>query len=60
MVEEFEQEGYNLKKWNKETKSFELVPLPRAYTTSQRNSIKEVADLAYGFYDHEAKSLIDH
>ena len=60
MVEEFEQEGYNLKKWNKETKSFELVALPRAYTTSQRNSIKEVADLAYGFYDHEAKSLIDH
>lgn len=60
MVDEFEKDGYKLKKWNSETKSYNLVPLPRAYTTKQRNAIKEVADLAYGFYDHEAKSLIDH
>lgn len=60
MVDEFEKDGYKLKKWNSETKSYDLVPLPRAYTTKQRNAIKEVADLAYGFYDHEAKSLIDH
>jgi len=37
-----------------------LKPFSRAYTIKQRNSIKEVSDLAYGFYDHEAKSLIDH
>lgn len=34
--------------------------LPRAYTNKQQQSIKEVADIAYGFYDHETKSLIDH
>lgn len=37
-----------------------LKPLTKAYTTKQRDSIKEVSDLAYGFYDHESKSLMDH
>lgn len=31
----------------------------RAYTNKERNSIKEVADMAYGYYDHETKSLVD-
>lgn len=61
MIEDFERDGFkNLKQWDSSTESYKLVPLPRAYTTKQRNSIKEVSDLAYGFYDHETKSQIDH
>lgn len=58
MAEDFEREGKSLMKV---VNGQEIMkPLPRAYTINQRNSIKEIADLAYGFYDHEAKSLIDH
>lgn len=57
MLKTFIQEGYknadgsNLKDGD---------DLPRAYTTKQKNSIKLASDTAYGFYDHEAKSDVDH
>lgn len=58
MVEQFQKEGFK-----KEDGSL-LDPnefyLPRAYTIKQSQSLKEISDLAYGFYDHEAKSLNDH
>ena len=34
------------------------VPLPRAYTVREAESIKSMADLVYGYYSHEKKSLI--
>lgn len=34
------------------------MPLPRAYTTLQSESMKEIADNIYGYYSHEKKSLI--
>jgi hypothetical protein len=58
MCEQFQLEGRNFvtydNKGNIIYKEFD-----RAYTTKQRNSIKEVADMAYGYYDHETKSLVD-
>jgi hypothetical protein len=58
MCEQFQLEGRNFitydAKGNIVYKEFD-----RAYTTKQRNSIKEVADMAYGYYDHETKSLVD-
>lgn len=60
MCEEFEKSNDKLITWDKEHKKYIYGDLPRAYTTSERNSIKEVADTAYGFYDHESKSLINH
>lgn len=58
MAQDFEREDFHL---ISVVDSKEVIkPLPRAYTIKQRDSLKEVADLAYGFFDHEAKSLIDH
>ena len=58
MLDDFASEGRNFIEYDKDGnlvyKEFTI-----AYTTKQRNSIKEVADLAYGYYDHETKSLID-
>lgn len=58
MLDDFAAEGRNFAEYDKNGnliyKEFDI-----AYTTKQRNSIKEVADLAYGYYDHETKSLID-
>lgn len=34
------------------------LPLPRAYTVQEAESIKSLADLVYGYYSHEKKSLI--
>jgi len=34
--------------------------LPRAYTVKETLALKEISDQAYGYYDHEAKSLNDH
>lgn len=34
--------------------------LPVAYTTRQRNSLKELSDTMYGCYDHEAKIQLEH
>lgn len=59
MASDFEREGISL--ITTDGSGNEVIkPLPRAYSIKQRDAIKEVADLAYGFYDHEAKSLIDH
>ena len=58
MLDDFATEGRNFTSYDKNGnvvyKEFDI-----AYTTKQRNSIKEVADLAYGYYDHETKSLVD-
>lgn len=58
MIEQFQKEGFT--KPNGETLSTEELYLPRAYTVKQKQSMKEVSDTAYGFYDHEARSLNDH
>lgn len=58
MAEQFEREGRHFINYKKDG-SIEYLEFDRAYTTKQRNSIKEVADLAYGYYDHETKSLVD-
>ena len=34
------------------------LPLPRAYTVQEAESIKSIADMVYGYYSHEKKSLI--
>lgn len=34
------------------------LPLPRAYTVLEAESIKSIADMVYGYYSHEKKSLI--
>ena len=34
------------------------MPLPRAYTTKQSESMKSLGDDIYGYYSHEKKSLI--
>ena len=34
--------------------------LPKAYTSKDRESFKSFADMAYGYYDHEKKSLINN
>lgn len=60
MCEELEKGGEELITWDATKKQYILKDLPQAYTTSQRNSIKEVSDTAYGFYDHETKSLLNH
>lgn len=56
MLEEFKQEGHV-----KEDGTFLTFgdALPRAYTTKQKVSLKEFSDSMYGFYDQEAKSLVD-
>lgn len=34
------------------------MPLPRAYTNKEAESIKDIADNCYGYYSHEKKSMI--
>nr|DAD59185.1 MAG TPA: hypothetical protein [Bacteriophage sp.]DAR22949.1 MAG TPA: hypothetical protein [Caudoviricetes sp.] len=34
------------------------LPLPRAYTNKQAESMKSLGDDIYGYYSHEKKSLI--
>lgn len=58
MCEQFQLEGRNFIEYDKDGNVI-YKEFDRAYTTKQRNSIKEVADLAYGYYDHETKSLVD-
>lgn len=58
MCEQFQLEGRNFMEYDKNGKVI-YKEFDRAYTTKQRNSIKEVADMAYGYYDHETKSLVD-
>lgn len=58
MCEQFQLEGRNFITYDSDGKII-YKEFDRAYTTKQRNSIKEVADMAYGYYDHETKSLAD-
>ena len=58
MLEQFQLEGRNYVDYDKDGNVI-YKEFDRAYTSKQRNSIKEVADLAYGYYDHETKSLVD-
>jgi len=60
MCDEFEKGNQELKVWNKEKRRYEFGDITQAYTAKQRDSIKEVADVAYGFYDHETKSQFNH
>ena len=59
------QEGRYLKmidQFNREKKT-NLKPgdaLPAAYTSQERDSLKSFANMMYGYYDHEDKSLINH
>lgn len=57
MMDEFIKSGYR-----KEDGSLLKITddLPQAYTVKQKASIKLFSDTAYGFYDHEAKSKVDH
>jgi len=34
------------------------MPLPRAYTSREAESMKDLSDKIYGYYTHEKKSLI--
>lgn len=36
----------------------EIVPLPRAYTTRQSESMKALGDKIYGYYSHEKRSMM--
>ena len=36
----------------------QIVPLPRAYTNIQAESMKALSDMIYGYYSHEKKSLV--
>lgn len=60
MCSEFEKGTADLIRWNAEKQKYEYGDIDQAYTEGQRASIKEVADTAYGFYDHESKSPINH
>lgn len=60
MVNQFMKEGY-VKDDGTQLNAFdENLYLPRAYTNKETLAIKEISDQAYGFYDHEARSLNDH
>jgi hypothetical protein len=59
MVDQFKREGFKNDQTGKSLAYADLY-LPRAYTVKQKLSMKEVSDLAYGFFDHETKSLNDH
>lgn len=58
MAEQFAKEGRDFITYDKEG-NVVYKEFDRAYTNKERDSIKEVADLAYGYYDHETKSLLD-
>lgn len=60
MCSELERGDADLIKWNEEKRRYEYGDIDQAYTPDQKASIKEVADTAYGFYDHESKSQINH
>lgn len=49
LLQEFNAEGYNLKEGD---------ALPKAYTNTERNSLKSFANMMYGYFDHEDRALI--
>lgn len=60
MCEEFEKGGEELIVWDPNKKQYIYKDITQCYTSNQRASIKEVSDMAYGYYDHEAKSILNH
>lgn len=60
MCSEFEKGNETLIRWDNEKQMYIYGDLTQAYTADQKASIKEVSDMAYGFYDHESKSQINH
>lgn len=60
MVNQFIKEGYKKSDGSQLNPFDENLYLPRAYTNKETLALKEVSDQAYGFYDHEARSLNDH
>ena len=50
-LKQLNSEGYNLKVGD---------DLPKAYTAQDRESLKSFADMAYGYYDHEKKSMLNN
>ena len=60
MVNQFMKEGFTKEDGSALDPMSENLYLPRAYTGKETLALKEVSDMAYGFYDHEAKSLNDH
>jgi hypothetical protein len=63
VAKQFQAEGAKYINENGDTVDFELdlknpIPLPRAYTVQEAESIKSLSDLVYGYYSHEKKSLI--
>ena len=60
MVNQFIQEGYKKPDGSQLNPFDENLYMPKALTNKETMSLKEVSDQAYGYYDHEAKSLNDH
>lgn len=60
MCEEFEKGGEKLITWDSNLKRYVYGDITQAYTSDQRASVKEVSDMAYGYYDHETKSILNH
>lgn len=60
MVNQFIKEGYTKPDGSQLNPDSDELYLPRAYTVKESVALKEVSDLAYGYYDHEARSLNDH
>ena len=60
IVNQFIKEGFTKEDGTQLDPNSEELYLPRAYTGKETLALKEVSDQAYGYYDHEAKSLNDH
>ena len=60
MVNQFIQEGYTKPDGSQLDPFSPDLYLPKAFTNKETLALKEISDQAYGFYDHEAKSLNDH
>lgn len=59
MLNDFIKDGYKKEDGTQLNLFDENLYLPRAYTNREVLALKEVSDQAYGYYDHEAKSLND-
>lgn len=57
MIDGFNQEGFRKEDGSK-LDATNLDALPQAYTRTEAQSIKNYADLLYGHYDEESKSLL--
>lgn len=63
IAEQFQAEGATYVDSNGVIQRFVInmtnpLPLPRAYTVKEAESIKSICDMTYGYYSHEKRSLI--